>query len=198
MLQAAAGNALSGAPQQVAAALTSLASSAPAAVTNSGDSTTASAAPDTARTVRTTADGGREIVVKLDPEHLGSVAIRLRMTGGTVDVSITVSNAGTLGALDRDRHLLTAALASAGLSSDAMTLTSGSTDVAGAPSNSTQAGGQNGSGQPQGGGFAATSDNPTGAGGRRRDGTAPAGIGPDGSAVEGSEPEQVRAGGLYV
>ena len=117
--------------------------------------------------------------------------------GSTVDVNITVSNTGTLGTLDRDRHLLTAALASAGVSGDAMTLRSGSTDVASGPSMSTHAGEQNGSDQPQGG-FAGTSDNPSGAGGRRRDGAPAARGSSDPQTASGGATEQSRSAGLYV
>ena len=162
-------------------------------------SASSASVPSTAGTIRTTPDGGREIVIKLDPEHLGQVAIRLRLTGGAVDVNITVSNPGTLGTLDRDRHMLTAALASAGLSGDTLTLATGSTAPAGGSSTATETGGQSASGQPQNGSAAASGD-PSGAGGRRRDGGASSSDASDAlpAPTESAGAAPDRAGALYV
>ncbi len=116
--------------QQVTAALSGLAgASGSADDTTVGDagslgvSATPGAAP--AGKVTATADGGREIVVKLDPEHLGSVQIRLKMNGEKVDVSITVDNPSTLNLLNQDRHLLTSAVSALGLGSGPLLLSPG-------------------------------------------------------------------------
>ena len=140
------------------------------------------------------------MVVKLDPEHLGSVSIRLKMTAGKVDVSITVSDAHTLDVLNRDRHVLSAAVSAAGLGGDGMTLARGKVETGAAtPATPDQAGaGGQQSATPQGGGQASSSSDPSG-GGRRRAPRPVDAATPEGSG-EAVQPlaDPSRSGALYV
>jgi len=189
---------------QVAAALSFLANPGSASGPDGGAESEPSRTPgpDAAAgipgTVRTTADGGREVVVKLDPEHLGSVSIRLKMTGGKVDIAITVSDAHTLDVLTRDRHVLSAAVGSAGLGEDGLVL-SRQPSAEPAPSPSSPDGGAGGGSGRSPDGSASASSDPSG--NRRRDARNPAPS--SASADAGSdEPQPVeaaqRSGALYV
>ena len=188
------------ASQQVAAALASLSSGVsagtdgPGAAASSAPAAPASAMPGS---VRTTLDGGREAVIKLDPDHLGSVSIRLKMTGGRVDVAITVSDPRTLDVLDRDRHLLTAAVSGSGAPGGGLTLSHGETGPASASGPSFSGGDPGTEGRQASGRDAAASGDSSG---RRRDGRDGAGtlsrdVGPDDAVPS---PAPARPGALYV
>ena len=191
------------ASQQVTAALSGLAGTAKSAdgVGSANDgSIGVSASPQAALAgkVTTTADGGREIVVKLDPEHLGNVSIRLKMNGEKVDVSITVDNPSTLDLLNQDRHMLTSAVSALGFGGPLALSHSGS-DGASQPSGPAGNGADmNGSSSQDGEAFA--SGDPAGAGQSRRghDRATPS------DAVEEPESDaaatipQARIEGLYV
>ncbi len=190
--------------QQVLAALSGLTGNtgAPdrATITDDG-SIGSSATPGAAPTgkVVATADGGREIVVKLDPEHLGSVQIRLKMNGEKVDVSITVDNPSTLDLLNQDRHLLTSAVSSMGLGSGPLLLSHGGLDAASQPASPAR-GGSDMNGPSSQGGEAFASGDPTGAGQNRR-GNGRAAPGNTVDMPEGDNPApipQARTEGLYV
>ncbi|MGI3904057.1 MAG: flagellar hook-length control protein FliK [Janthinobacterium lividum] len=188
------------ASQQVAAALSSLAGTAPespAAVKSAAPATAAPRSVDTVGTVRTLPDGGQEVVVKLDPEHLGSVSIRLKMTGGKVDVAITVSDAHTLDVLNRDRHVLSAAVASASLSGDGLTLEHGTVETKSATPGTSTPNDQPGP-MPDGRGSASASGNSSG-GHRRRDPRPSSSATRDDAADAGLPiPDATRTGALYV
>ena len=200
-LDATAAGQFAAATQQVAAALSSLADPGSAPDPDVGVQASRTAGADAAAgipgTVRTTADGGREVVVKLDPEHLGSVSIRLKMVGGKVDIAITVSDAHTLDVLTRDRHVLSAAVGAAGLGQDGLVLSrQPAAEPAASPALPDGAGG--GSGRSPDGGASASSD-PSGH--RRRDDRNPAR--PPASSDAGlDDPQPVlaaqRSGALYV
>lgn len=190
--------------QQITAALSGLAGASGSADEatssvdgSSGVSATPGAAP--AGKVTTTADGGREIVVKLDPEHLGSVQIRLRMNGEKVDVSIVVDNPSTLNLLDQDRHMLTSAVSSLGLGSGPLLLSQGGFDGSSQPPGPS-GGGSDMNGPASQDGEAFASGDPAGAGQSRRGNDRAAAS----DAVEGPEGDaaasitQARAEGLYV
>ncbi len=190
--------------QQVTAALSSLAgASGSAGDTTVGDagsldvSATPGAAP--AGKVTATADGGREIVVKLDPEHLGSVQIRLKMNGDKVDVSITVDNPSTLNLLNQDRHLLTSAVSSLGLGSGPLLLSPGGFDGS-SQSSGPAGGGSDVNGSSSHDSEAFSSGDPAGAGQNRRGKDRAAAS----DAVEKPEADapasisQARTEGLYV
>lgn len=104
---------------QVAAALTRLGEASTAEATD-GDTASTSGAPATAGSagVQTASaapqSGAREMVIQLDPEHLGTVEIKMRLKGGKLDVEIRVANAQTLDVLSRDRHMLASAVEAAG------------------------------------------------------------------------------------
>lgn len=194
------------ASQQVAAAVSALAG----VPTSTGHGGSADTAPGTTASgtatadatppgqMRTTADGAREIVVRLDPEHLGSVSIRLKMSGGKIDVAIMVAETGTLDVLNRDRHLLTAAVSSAGLGTDSLVLLkAGAPEV---PANQAVAtnGADAGSRQASDHGAPGSGD-PAGTGGRRRDERTHGPSSNDGAADDGiAASTPARAGDLYV
>ena len=191
------------ASQQVTAALSGLADatgSADSASSGTDSATGVSAPPEAALAgkVTTTADGGREIVVKLDPEHLGSVSICLKMNGEKVDVSIIVDNPSTLDLLTQDRHMLTSAVSALGLGGPLALLHSGSDGLP--PSSGMAGNGADANGSSGQDSEAFASGDPAGAGQSRRghDRTTAS------EAVE--EPEgdapasvtQARIEGLYV
>ncbi|MGI4763756.1 MAG: flagellar hook-length control protein FliK, partial [Janthinobacterium lividum] len=143
-------------------------------------------------------DGGREAVIKLDPDHLGSVSIRLKMTGGRVDVAITVSDTHTLDVLDRDRHLLTAAVSGSGAGTGGLTLSHGATSPAAASGQSFPGGDAEARDRQTSGRDAPASGDPSG--GRRRDGRHGAGApsGEGGLDDAAPAPAPARAGAFYV
>ena len=182
--------------RQVATALSSLAGAERLSTADGPDpaSTPATSAPAQPGRIRPTVDGGREIVVKLDPEHLGSVSIRLRMTGGVVDVAITVSDGRTLDVLNRDRHVLSAAVSAAGLGNGGLTLAPGGADAAAPTPSSPSAGGTPGRSLDDG---ASASGDPSG--GRRREPRPFPATTLDGSPNDSpSIPDAARGNGLYV
>ena len=61
----------------------------------------------------------KTLTLQLDPGHLGPVSITMRLHADSVDIRIAVSNPQTLHLLDRDRHMLTAAVEAAGGSRNA-------------------------------------------------------------------------------
>ena len=189
--------------QQITAALSGLASSSGSTDDATfgddgaiGVSATPGATP--AGKVTMTADGGREIVVKLDPEHLGSVQIRLKMNGEKVDVSITVDNPNTLSLLNQDRHMLTSAVSALGLGSGPLLLTQGFS-TSSQPS-SPAGGGSDMTGPSGQDGEAFASGDPAGAGQNRRGSDRAAAR----DAVESAESDapvsvsETRTEGLYV
>ncbi len=114
--------------QQVVAALRSMAQEAPSGPRQPGDDAPAAGAP----TAEAASKPGlappplanRQVTIQLNPEHLGSVSITLRLSARTIDVRIAVANEQTLNLLDKDRHLLSAAVEAAGGTADALALVS--------------------------------------------------------------------------
>lgn len=204
--QLASAGQLASASQQVAAAVSALAS----VPTFTGHGGSTDAAPGTAASgtatadvtppgqMRTMADGTREIVVRLDPEHLGSVSIRLKMSGGKIDVAITVAETGTLDVLNRDRHLLTAAVSAAGLGTDSLVLLKA--DAPEVPTNQTVATGGAGAGSRQASDHGAPgSGDPAETGGRRREDRRHSPSSNDGGTNDGlAATTPARGGDLYV
>ena len=140
------------------------------------------------------------MVVKLDPEHLGSVSIRLRMTGNRVDISIAVSDARTLDVLNRDRHVLAAAVSSARVGGDAaMTLSGSATEaVPAAAGTASGRGADAGTGGASDGGASASRGSSDDRRRGTRDGRSSL---DDGSSGEGDTDDAAAsapAGGLYV
>ncbi len=70
----------------------------------------------------------KTLTIQLDPGHLGPVSVTLRMKGDAVDIQIAVSNPQALHLLERDRHMLAAAVEAMGGSGSALHL--GKADVA--------------------------------------------------------------------
>lgn len=66
--------------------------------------------------------GSRDIVIELAPEHLGTVSIRMRVAGDKVEVHIEVANPQTLDVLNKDRHMLSAAIEAAGGTPDSLSM----------------------------------------------------------------------------
>jgi hypothetical protein len=62
-----------------------------------------------------TVDGQSEVRLRLDPAQLGDVSIKLIVSGGTVDASITASSAAARDALASGQAQLARTLADAGL-----------------------------------------------------------------------------------
>ena len=191
------------ASQQVTAALSGLTgASGSADNVNAGNDGSAGVSATSGATsagkVTLTADGGREIVVKLDPEHLGSVQIRLKMNGEKVDVSITVDNPSTLSLLNQDRHMLTSAVSSLGLGSGPLLLTQGVGTSSQPSSPAGRSSDMTGPSSQDGEAFA--SGDPAGAGQNRRGNDRPAAS----DAVDGQDGDapasvpQARIEGLYV
>ena len=120
------------------------------------------------------------------------------MSGGKIDVAITVAETGTLDVLNRDRHLLTAAVSSAGLGTDSLVmLKAGAPEV---PANQAVAtsGADAGSRQASDHGAPGSGD-PAGTGGRRRDERTHGPSSNDGAADDGvAASTPARAGDLYV
>ncbi len=188
--------------QQVTAALTGLAGVADSAATATSGigSPGVNATPGTtaAGKVTPTADGGREIVIKLDPEHLGSVSIRLKMNGEKVDVSITVDNPSTLDLLNQDRHMLTSAVSALGLGGPPVIAQNGSdgpSQPSGLPGSGSDMSGASGQDSE-----AFASGDPAGPGQNRRgNGRTTAGDGVESMDGDAAVPiAQARTEGLYV
>ena len=66
------------------------------------------------------------LTLQLDPPDLGTVDIRLRLSGDALRVQIDAGRSETLAMIDRDQHGLRAALESAGYRLDDLTIQSGS------------------------------------------------------------------------
>ena len=110
-----------------------------------------------------------QIVIQLNPENLGSVSIRMRMAGDRVDIQIHVANNQTLDLLNKDRHVLTAAIEAAGGSADALSVASAASSASGGGADLGQgnsSGGAPGSAQQQ----AFASSGSAGGGGAQRGG----------------------------
>lgn len=110
--------------QQVVTALQDLVSK-PTAETPQARAATSAAAPVQAAV--TTAPGVKTLTIQLDPGHLGPVSVTLRMKADAVDIQIAVSNPQALHLLERDRHVLAAAVEAMGGSGTALHV--GKTDV---------------------------------------------------------------------
>ncbi len=65
----------------------------------------------------------KAITIQLNPENLGTVSVSMRMRGGTIDIKIEVESTQTLHLLEKDRHILSAAVEAAGSNRDALLLT---------------------------------------------------------------------------
>jgi flagellar hook-length control protein FliK len=87
-----------GAVRDIASAIGSLASEAAPVAATVPDAPTAT--PGVARTM----------TLQMNPADLGTVDIRMHMTGQTLDVQLTISNPQTLGVVSRERDTLTSAL----------------------------------------------------------------------------------------
>jgi hypothetical protein len=106
---------VAGAAQQIVQALQSLGlNAATSTAKDSAPSAAASDAAAAATTSATPAVSGGVVTLALDPEHLGRVSITLRMRADTVDIKIEVERPQTLALLEKDKHLLTAAVDAAG------------------------------------------------------------------------------------
>ena len=121
--------------------------------------------------IRTTADGTHRTVVRLDPEHLGPIALTVSVRAGRVRLSVSGSPQA-LAALEASMNDLRDQLGSAGLGLDGVSLQP--TTAGGSSSSSTD--GRAGSGAA----FAATTDT-AGDGGRRAPEGRPEPGGPEGS-----------------
>ena len=67
--------------------------------------------------------GNRVVEIQLTPESLGAVSIKMRLSGDRIDVQIEVANAQTLEVLSKDRHILSAAIETAGGAHESLILT---------------------------------------------------------------------------
>ena len=65
-----------------------------------------------------TVNGGSELTVRLTPEHLGPLHVRIALVEGALSVGLTAANADTQQALERALPQLRGALADAGLRLD--------------------------------------------------------------------------------
>ena len=71
---------------------------------------TASAATVPSETAKPTVGVARTLTLQMSPADLGTVGIRLHVTGQTLDVQLSFSNAETMGMVSRDRDTLSSAL----------------------------------------------------------------------------------------
>ncbi|HEX4767285.1 MAG TPA: flagellar hook-length control protein FliK [Lichenihabitans sp.] len=143
---------------QVAAALADIGRSAAPDASATSMGATAAAGPAAASVPGgTTVPGGKDIVIQLDPEHLGAVSIRMRISGDKVDIAIHVENSQTLDILSRDRHLLSTAVEAAGGDGSSFMLGSSAPGSAAGQPGQSSFGGQPGSGAQQQGSSAAAS-----------------------------------------
>ena len=60
----------------------------------------------------------KTLTITLNPANLGPVSITMRLQADTVDIRIAVSNPNTLHLLDKDKHILAAAVEAMGGSRD--------------------------------------------------------------------------------
>ncbi len=88
------------------------------------------ATPDSASVGSSPGGSLRTLTINLSPDHLGPVAITMRMTAAGLDIKIAVASPEALQLLERDRHVITAAVEAAGLSRNHLALIglSGGTD----------------------------------------------------------------------
>ncbi|MCW6508533.1 flagellar hook-length control protein FliK [Lichenifustis flavocetrariae] len=120
--------------QQVVTALQSLGKDvAETAARHSAGTTTASADAGPPQSAGTSSL--KTLTINLNPGHLGPVSITMRLQADTMEIRIAVSNPDTLHLLDKDKHLLTAAVEAMGGSHENLQIgtlgqTSGSGDSA--------------------------------------------------------------------
>ncbi len=97
----------------------------------------------------------RMLKVALEPEDLGRVTVRMRLTGRNLDLKVTAERADTASLLERDRHLLAKILRESGYSADDVTIQAQAPGSPTAPSAvrspEAQAGGQGTQQFPSGG-----------------------------------------------
>ena len=74
------------------------------------DAVTSLASEAAAHAATTSVAPARTMLLQLSPVGLGTVGVRLHLTGHTLDVSLTASEAGTASLLDHDRGALASAL----------------------------------------------------------------------------------------
>jgi flagellar hook-length control protein FliK len=79
----------------------------------------------------------RTMTLQMNPAELGTVDIRLHMTGQTLDVQLTISDSQTLGIIKRDRDSLASALHDQNYALNSLVIKDGAA--------STSSGGNNGS-----------------------------------------------------
>lgn len=87
-----------------------------------GDPTAASASADTFLGEAATAPGGpvRILVLRLQPEALGSVTIRLRIVDGALELRFQATNPETADLIERDRQVLRDCLKASGYDTDVL------------------------------------------------------------------------------
>ncbi len=137
--------------RSVATALGELAAqTAPAAVT-----------PETAKPAALGV--ARTMTLQLNPADLGTVAIRMHITGQTLDVELTISDPRTLGMVSRERDTLSSALHDQNYQLNSLVIQDGGASASSGGNNAaTQGDTPSGNARPdrQGGGAGAGSDTP--------------------------------------
>lgn len=133
--------------QRLAGAILTEAQSTAAGVAKTSATTTGEQAP---------ASGGpvKILTIRLQPDELGTVTVRMRLVGNALEMQFRVSNSDTAELLKRDRQALTEILKASGYDTDLLTIQTGAdgvrTSVATDPSSSSSQAGARQDGQGQG------------------------------------------------
>lgn len=125
------------------------------------------AASQTTEPSRHTSGPLKVLHLKLEPEDLGAVVLKMRLVDKSLELEVIASRQETADLLAKDRDMLTRALRSSGYSADIVTISTSTLPSSGQLMNDNQAGAHGSAGHPgaQTGGDRGSND-PAGSGGR--------------------------------
>lgn len=132
-----------------------------------GQPTPTEAASQTAEPSRHTAGPLKVLHIKLEPEDLGLVVLKMRLVDKSLELEVVASRQETADLLAKDRDMLTRALRDSGYTTDVIAITTSTAPDSGQMTGDNRSGGQTSAGQPgtQAGGNRGSND-PAGNGGR--------------------------------
>ncbi|WP_370674099.1 flagellar hook-length control protein FliK [Pleomorphomonas sp. PLEO] len=125
------------------------------------------AAPQLTEPSRHTAGPLKVLHIKLEPEDLGAVVVKMRLVDRSLELEVVASRQETADLLAKDRDMLTRALRGSGYTTDVVAITASTTPDSSQMTGDNRSGAQTSSGHPgaQAGGNRGSND-PAGSGGR--------------------------------
>lgn len=112
-----------------------------------GEPVPAETAPQTAEPSRHSAGPLKVLHVKLEPEDLGAVVLKMRLVDKSLELEVVASRQETADLLAKDRDMLTRALRGSGYTADVVAISASTAPDSGQPTGDNRAGAQASSGQ---------------------------------------------------